>query len=242
MTSLPALIIGSMAPDFVYFFSFGVSGSFTHTLPGVPIYCVPAGLVVYVVYYLLLRQPMLEWMPVIISSRVSTPSRWPLQSVRNVAIVLGSLAVGATTHVFWDSFTHDNTMIVNGDSALRTLVPVGSYQIPIFKILQQASSLVGFLVIATYVAFWIRQTEPAAVHRTFSTGRRLLTLAAVFAAGASGGVAGLLLRQGTSVERGLFNFVVTGMAVAAVAIVVLCIGWHINLRRCEKNPHRRLGR
>lgn len=44
-TSLSALAIGSMAPNFVYCFSLGVSGGFTHSLAGVFLYCLPAGLV-----------------------------------------------------------------------------------------------------------------------------------------------------------------------------------------------------
>ncbi|NHZ38060.1 DUF4184 family protein [Massilia rubra] len=42
-TSLPALAIGSMMPDFVYFFSFGISGEFSHSTPGILLYCMPVG-------------------------------------------------------------------------------------------------------------------------------------------------------------------------------------------------------
>ena len=232
VTSLPALVIGSMAPDFAYFFSLGVSGSFTHTPLGVPLYCVPAGLLVYLVYHALLRQPVLAWLPRMISARMAAPVLWPLDSVRAVAIVLVSLAIGAASHIFWDSFTHANTMIVTSDSVLRTLVSVGDYQIPLFKILQQLSSLVGFLVIATCVLAWIRQTEPAAEHQVqLSARRKLLALGAVLGSGVIGGAAALFYRHASSFEHGLFNFVVTGMAGAATAIVVLCVGWHMNNRQ-----------
>lgn len=231
VTSLPALVIGSMAPDFPYFFSLGASGSFSHTPLGVPVYCVPAALAVYLAYYTLLRGPVLAWLPAMISARMTAPVLWPLDSVRAVAIVLGSLAVGASSHIFWDSFTHANTMIVDSDSVLRTLVAVGGYQIPLFKILQQLSSLVGFLVIATCVTAWIRRTEPAAHYRgQLSANGKLLAFFAVLASGAVGGSAALLYRHAVSIEHGLFNFVVTGMAGAASAIVLLCIGWQMKNR------------
>jgi len=41
-TSLSALVIGSMAPDFVYFLPAGVDGVFSHSVPGLFLYCVPA--------------------------------------------------------------------------------------------------------------------------------------------------------------------------------------------------------
>ena len=232
VTSLPALVIGSMAPDFAYFFSLGVSGSFTHTPLGVPVYCVPAGLLVYLIYHTLLRQPVLAWLPRTIGARMAAPVPWPLDSVRAVAIVLVSLAIGAASHIFWDSFTHANTMIVTSDSVLRTLVSVGGYRIPLFKILQQLSSLVGFFVIATCVVAWIRRTEPAADHQgQLSTRGKVLALGAVLASGVIGGTAALFYRHAASIEHGLFNFVVTGMAGATIAIVVLCIGWQMNHRQ-----------
>lgn len=237
LTSLPALVIGSMAPDFVYFFSLGVSGSFSHSLLGVLFYCVPAGALVYIVYYAILKRPFLAWLPQAISARMAWQIPWPLPSARAAAVVLGSLAIGALTHVVWDAFTHDHTPVVNRFALLRFLIPVGGHEIPLFKLLQHMSSLIGFIVIAAYAANWLSRSKPVAPYpASLGTRQRLMALTAVAAAGAAGGAAGLLFRRAISIEHALFNFVVTGMATAAVAIVLLCVGWNIvALCRTKRN-------
>ena len=227
-TCLPALAIGSMAPDFVYFFSLGVSGAFTHSIAGVVLYCVPAGLAVYAVYYALIRRPLLAWLPQAVGARMAAHVAWAPRSAQALAIVLASLAIGACTHIFWDAFTHDNTAIVKRCDMLRATVALGGHGVPLFKVLQQVSSLAGFLVIAAYLAAWFKRTAPAGAHPgALSRQGRLTAAAAVLAAGAAGGMAGLLLRAAASVERALFNVVVTGMAGAALAIVALCMLWTV---------------
>jgi hypothetical protein len=234
--SLPGLVIGSMAPDFVYFFSLGISGSFTHTPLGVPLYCLPAGLLVYFVYQLLAREPVLAWLPRAISTRMGGPVHWPLRDARSVTIVAGSLTIGAASHIAWDSFTHANTVIVNSYQIFRTLVPLGGYQIPLFKILQQLSNLVGIIVIAGFLTLWFKRTVPSGTSTgSLSTRQRLLAFAAVAMAAMAGGAAGLSIRHQKSIEHGLFNFVVTGMAAAALAIMCLCFVWKVRARR---NPKR----
>jgi hypothetical protein len=226
VTSLSALVIGSMAPDFVYYFSFGVSGEFSHSVLGILLYCVPAGALVTIVYYALLRQPFLAWLPQVVSARMSWQAPRPFGSARASLNVLVSLAIGAFTHIAWDAFTHRNTIAVERFELLHTLVSIGGHEMPLFKVLQHASSLFGFIVIAAYIGIWLSRSAPGPRHPvTFSNRQRLLALAAVVAAAAAGGLAGLLLRPAVSIEHGLFNVVVSSMATAALAIVFLCIGW-----------------
>lgn len=230
--SLPGLVIGSMAPDFVYLFPMGISGSFTHTPIGLPLYSLPVGLLLYFVYQLLVREPVVAWLPRAIGTRMGVPGYWPLRGARSVTIVLGSLAIGAASHIVWDSFTHANTVIVNTYEIFRMPVPVGGYKIPLFKILQQLSSLVGFIVIAGFLALWFRRTVPSETStRSFSARQRMLAFAVVAMAAIAGGAAGLLVRHQKSIEHGLFNFVVTGMAAAALAVICLCLVWQVRARR-----------
>ena len=236
-TSLPALVIGSMAPDFVYFFSFGVSGSFSHSLPGILIYCLPAGAFVYAIYYSLLRDPFLAWAPPAISARMDWKVEWKWRSTREAWVVLASLALGAASHIAWDAFTHANTLPVNHFDLLRSTISVDRYEVPLFKVLQHVSTLVGFVVITAYALGWYSGSTPAEPFpASLSVKQRLAVLAAVAAASAAGAVSGLLLRRAFSIEHGLFIAVVSGMATAALAIVLLCVGWHLSAcRRTKKN-------
>ena len=174
----------------------------------------------------------MAWLPGAISTRMRAPVHWPLRSARSVATVVRSLAIGAASHIAWDSFTHANTLIVNSYEIFRTLVPLGGYKVPLFKILQQLSSLVGFIVIAGFVTVWFKRTMPVSTSTvSLSTGRRLLAFAGVALSSMAGGVAGLFFRNSKSIEHGLFNFVVTGMAGAALAIMLFCVVWQVSVRR-----------
>lgn len=231
-TSLPGLVIGSMAPDFVYFFPLGISGAFTHTPLGLLLYCLPAGMVMYIFYQCLLREPLVAWVPDAVSTRMHGARHWPLYSALSMAVVTGSLAIGAASHIAWDSFTHPNTVIVNSHEIFMTAVSLGGYPVPLFKLLQYLSSIIGFVVIAGFMAAWFKRTVP--VRRScpsLTTRQRLLAFAGVALAAVAGGAAGLLVRPMKSVEHGLFNFVVTGMAAAALAIVCLCFFWQVRTRR-----------
>ena len=234
ITSLAGLVIGSMAPDFVYVIPVGASGAFTHSFLGVLGYCLPAGVTVYIVYYGVLRKPVLAFLPAVFRARMPEQVEWSLRRFRTLSIVLGSLAIGASTHVFWDSFTHAETVITSRYSFFNSTMTFAGREIPLFKILQQISSLAGFAVIAACLSTWVGRCPPRALspHR-LSMNWRLATLGIVCATSAAGGVVGLMVRESQSVERGFFNFVVTAMGTAAVTILILCIGWSISLRRNE---------
>src|SRR3954468_2256131 len=60
--NFPALVIGSMSPDFGYFVDQFYVAKFAHTLPGTVAVCLPASLVLLGVFYLL-RQPLCFILP-----------------------------------------------------------------------------------------------------------------------------------------------------------------------------------
>ncbi len=66
-------------------------------------------------------------------------------------MIIISILIGAASHVLWDSFTHDNGYFVQTIPILQNSVEFMGRQIPILKILQHASTLIG----ATAIAFAI---------------------------------------------------------------------------------------
>jgi len=200
-TSLPALVIGSMMPDFPYFFSLGVGGTFSHSLAGILAYCVPMGALLYVEYVVVLRQPLLAWLPAPVSTRLPSALTWPAERLRLACVVLLSLAIGAASHIGWDAFTHQDGLPVLHYAPLRALVPVAGIRMPLFRVLQHASSLLGFIAIAVYARRWFVDTVPGPhPHATLGSRERLGALAAVGAAGVAGTLGGLLQRDATSFE------------------------------------------
>jgi len=132
-TSLTALVIGSMAPDFVCFLPLAANGPFTHSVSGIFLYCIPAGLLVYVIYYGLLREAFIAWAPTAIATRMPGNLPWMKQDGRTLGLVLVSLGIGAAAHIFWDAFMHPNTFAVRHLDVLRMQVALGSHAVPVFS-------------------------------------------------------------------------------------------------------------
>ncbi len=227
LSSLSALAVGSMAPDFDYFLSLGVGGGFTHSAAGVLFYCVPAGLLVWLVYHLLLRDALLAWAPSGIAARMAPQCNWQPRGLGGVLIVLASLAIGAATHVSWDAFTHANTLVVRQFEVLRTPVTLGGMTIPLFKLLQHLSTLAGALAIGV----WFARREPGALPPGRpGTGQRLAVVGVLAATAVAGAAAGFWMRPARSVEHAMFNTVVSAMAALAAASLVLSAGRKITVR------------
>ena len=97
-----ALAIGSIAPDLWYFAPF-VERHDSHSLAGLAWFCLPAGLLIYLLFHLFLKQPLIA----LLSPRLHafTPARLPAAPWHAVLV---SLLVGALTHVAWDALTHSH--------------------------------------------------------------------------------------------------------------------------------------
>jgi len=95
-----ALAIGSIAPDFWYFVPFVERGE-SHSIAGLAWFCLPAGLLMYALFHLFLKQPLIA----LLSPRLRafTPARLP--AVAWSAVIV-SLLAGAITHLAWDGLTH----------------------------------------------------------------------------------------------------------------------------------------
>ena len=145
---LTALMVGSMAPDFGYFFSHEASRALTHSVVGLFIFALPVGLAVWFFYVAVLEKATITLLP----------DRWHTRFAHTDAItpaLIGraSLAIilGAITHLLWDSFTHRYTLVTDTFPALRGPTP-GLAWMPIFHLLQGVSSIVGLVVLW----FWAR--------------------------------------------------------------------------------------
>nr|WP_267876036.1 DUF4184 family protein [Massilia rubra] len=179
---------------------------------------------VYIVYQTLLRQALLAWLPRAVSVRMGPPAL-PARNARAVWTILLSLAIGAATHIFWDAFTHPDTIPVNYFAALRERVSLGDYELPAFKILQHGSSLLGLIVMATCTFAWVAGTEPRSPSPpTMRNWQRWLAVAAVLAA-ALGAACAYLSADPAHPQRVPFAVITTGMAAGAIAVVLLCSGW-----------------
>jgi Domain of unknown function (DUF4184) len=228
-----ALVIGSMAPDLVYFVPLGIHGRVSHSIPALFWFCLPAGLLVYAVFMRWLRQPFCALLPDSVQRRIvplaktSTGKAWLAVAV--------SLVIGAVTHLIWDSFTHANSPW----SSLRSLLDyelfaVGSYQVFVFRVLQHGGGLFGLSCLIWWCIRWYRSSEarhPIArvlptkriIYGSFALVSVLAALVAT-AAGLSvvGSKVGMLALQYFTVKA-----IVTAVPVYVCAFLGYCVWWHM---------------
>lgn len=157
--SFPALIAGSISPDLSYFFGRFDLGPFAHhPLKGF-LFGVPAGLFILAAFYFL-RSPALKMLPhryrevfqPLVLRRVGTP----------LAISL-SLIIGVATHILWDSFTHNHSLLVQQLPFLRIpILPMGYTTVRLVHVVSYICSFLGVFWLSLLYSRW-RATEPPIV-------------------------------------------------------------------------------
>lgn len=148
--SLTGLVIGSLTPDFEYFLRMRIKSNYSHTMDGLFGFDLPLGLLLAFIFHNIVRESLFNNLPPFLKSRFSTFKQfdWNRHFKQNWLVVTISIIIGAASHIFWDSFTHDHGYFVQTIPALQNSVDFLGQQIPILKILQHSSTLIGGLVIA----------------------------------------------------------------------------------------------
>ncbi|WP_168198225.1 DUF4184 family protein [Crassaminicella thermophila] len=150
-----ALIIGSMAPDFEYFLRFKPVGFIGHTVLGFLYFNLPLCFIIAYIYHyivkdlfiLCLPKPLDSWYEYLMQSR----SKWELKDIKRIIIFIYSAFIGMFSHVFWDAFTHKSGYFVNGLSLLTDNFVIRNYKVPIYKLMQHGSTMIGFIIILFYL-------------------------------------------------------------------------------------------
>jgi hypothetical protein len=162
--SLPfsALVIGSMIPDFPLFVPLGPGYPTTHSPAGVLTVCLPFGLSCYLLFQALMKRPLLGLLPEVIQCRCASlaGNRAELKP-RAIWWASTAVVIGASTHLFWDSFTHRGrwgTRLLPGLD--RTTLTLAGHALPGYKVLQYGSTLVGLPCLALLLVVWLRRRKP----------------------------------------------------------------------------------
>jgi len=153
------LVIGSMSPDFEYFVHGELTGTFAHTLRGWVAFCVPMTLAAAVVYHALVKPAAVAVAPAWLRREaIVAPwqERWGVWAVASVVL---SAAIGAFSHLVWDSFTHANGWGVAHFPVLHRL-----YDVPVLgtlalhRVLQHVCSVIGLAVVGGFAVRAIRRS------------------------------------------------------------------------------------
>ena len=140
-----ALVVGTMAPDFEFFLHLRPLARWSHSLPGLVTFCLPAGLLVFAMWELVAREPLRHLLGFPAQPHLGRegPGWWMRAAV--------GIVLGAATHLLWDGFTHGGYWGAALFPGLRApALSLGGRVIPWFNLLQHLSTLVGGLVLLTW--------------------------------------------------------------------------------------------
>jgi hypothetical protein len=146
---LSATVIGSMVPDFSLLLPWRLARFETHSIIGLPTFCLPVGLTAYWIFQWLIKPAVLELLPAGPYGR-SRPYAVPADvfSLRQWLLAGAGVLAGAVTHLAWDGFTHEGARGVRMFPALDdSVAAIGGHPLLAFRIVQLGSSVVGLLLV-----------------------------------------------------------------------------------------------
>jgi Domain of unknown function (DUF4184) len=236
-----ALVVGSMAPDFEYFFRLTRLGHTSHTFPGVLTFTFPVALAVLFLFHAVVKWPLISLLPRGLQSRLVGPARqfnWGPPS--RFLLILGSLAVGISTHIACDGFTHPDGWAAMLWPGMRvTLFSVRHHPIAMFKLLQYGCTVLGAFVLTLAAVRWYRRAPqeenlPPQLSPAASVAICFLMITIAVTAGAIMGVApSYTLELGLSnwLVRSTIGFVTTTTSAAAFELFGFSLIWRFFLAR-----------
>jgi hypothetical protein len=241
---LSPLAVGAIAPDLEYFLRQAQVSRVSHTLPGILVFCVPAGLVALWLFHRLLARAVLALLPPVprqaLAERAAGPFPfWPARRLAHISLLI---ALGAFTHIAWDSCTHGYTWTVRHVRVLDAVVfTAAGVDVRVHKVLQHASSLAGIGLLAFWSLRWFRENAPATwppYEPAAAARRRHAILAAIVAAAVAGAwIAGFFAVRGRSGIAALSAFLVRGavggLTGGFLALLLFAVTLAVNARRAE---------
>ncbi len=243
---LSAAVIGSMVPDFGWFFPWHPARFETHSVDALLTFCLPVGLVSYWVFQLLVRTPIIELLP------PGAYARWhgsaapaDYRSAKQWLWAAGGLLCGAITHLVWDGFTHEGGRGVRMLPMLEEPVAyIDGHPIRGLRLLQDLNSLIGLIAVVLVLAYGLRpgKAANAALPRRLRARERYSWIAVyVLAAAALSGVLLLLRHRPGRISSPLLIVPLNSAAIAVLrglgaALIAVGIALTIRLRRAGRDP------
>jgi hypothetical protein len=224
--SATALVIGSFAPDFEYFFKMSVESRYSHTLGGIFYFDLPVVLILSIVFHHTVREPLLANLPAFLQKRIVNSERVEyLTYIKTKPIAfLVAAVIGAGSHVFWDGFTHaDGFFVKNLGFYQGAYIPFQGVNYPLWYALQHISTAVGLTLLCIFI-FSKRPVHNRLPPPKFGYWFVVLLIS----------IAVVLLRfQLAPSDYNLGNFVVTGISGFCLGLIAagVIIGYKTTINR-----------
>lgn len=152
--SATALVIGSVAPDFEYFFKMSVNGQHSHTLLGILYFDIPVTILLAFLFHGIVKENLIANLPAFFQYRFQLLSELNFKAHfrRYYWVVIISAAAGSFSHIFWDAFTHNDGFFAQRISFYKhVVIPFDGVRYPLFYGLQNISTYVGMTIVMAYI-------------------------------------------------------------------------------------------
>lgn len=162
--SLTALVAGSMAPDFEFFFQMREVENIGHHWYGILLFDLPVAILLCYVFHNLLRNLFITHLPAAFQRRFApaTGFNWNGYASANKFKVILSVIVGIASHILWDGFTHIDGMFAAMIPALHNNTGLSFFDVPVYHFLQLLCSVIGLAVMSVAV-YAMPQIKPAGI-------------------------------------------------------------------------------
>jgi hypothetical protein len=238
---LSAAIVGSMAPDFGIFLPLHLPRSETHSMLALVTFILPAGLAGYWIFQIVIKPAALAVLPDR-AFQVARPfaAAADISKLRPWLLAIVGILFGALTHLAWDTFTHEGARGMRMIPALDELMlGAGGHHLAGQRLLQDFSSLVGFAIIAGWLAWALRaRTAADTAPRELEPLERALWLCLYGATAMLAAVAAILLMIDPESGRLGLSAIAIDAAVAGLrglGASLLAVSLLLNLRLLSRH-------
>jgi hypothetical protein len=235
-----------MVPDFGLFFPWRMPRFETHSATALLTFCLPVGMAAYWIFQYLIKTPMVEVLP------EGAYARWrpygdpaDFTSLRQWVLAACGVLAGATSHLVWDAFTHENARGIRMIPWLEEpVVDIGSHRVAGVRLLQDGSSLIGLVIVLGLVWYGLRRGRESPVpSRSLGLAERRLWVLAYVVAAVALSAAWLLWarvgeRPGHSIKALANGIAVAALRGSAMALLFTGLGLTWRLRALRSSNAR----
>ena len=226
---LALLVIGSFIPDLPYFLPEPLSRINAHRLPGMILFGIPCGWLLYALWRYLLLAPIASLLPRAGAGLLLASQSQPVRVANGTLCLL----LGAASHVVWDAFTHRRGLIVHVWPTLaQPLAHLGGEDLPSYFFFQHGSTLLGFVVLFCCARRRVRNAPPdvlAAAPASHFNLRERIALLALLLLGTIA-VAALRLSAPGAPVLCVYTLVCSTISAACVVTIAYAVAWQAGAR------------
>jgi hypothetical protein len=162
---MSAMIIGTVTPDFEYFFKMELSGRFGHKAMGIFLMDIPIAVLLFFLFHQLVKGCMIDHSPGYFRTRLQMLRNFDALDYwsKHYIAFLVCILIGIISHIFWDALTHERDLIVQQLDFFSKPVTISGFpEYPRYSYFQHLSTFFGALAIALVFHFSGKsELEPA---------------------------------------------------------------------------------